>query len=176
MTYIRKELYFIKDFDFSISDPKRKASASASPPILQNKFLIVLHVENHDMGIYCLTGSLRGEITSLFVSKLVDECNAIDAGHFYKFDNTNICDAFSFDVQTYLVGHPGNVFEESIVTLYQLYNIKGKAVKKGILKDEIFISILKCLKESDYLEGNLIIKLQKIYDEETKPLPTKKKK
>lgn len=170
MTYIRKELYFIKDFDFTLTEPKRKGS------IPQDKFLIVLHVENHDKGIYCLAASLRGDGAKRVVPKLVDECNDIDEGHFYKFDHNNICDVFSFDVQTYLVGHPSDVFEESIATLYQLYNVKGKAEKKGLLKDEIFISILKCLKESDYLDGNLIAKLKEIYNQETKSQATPKKK
>lgn len=171
MTYLKKELYLIKDFDFTVSESKKKAT----PPPTQNKFLIVLHVENHDNGIYCLAASLRGEIAKLIVPKLESECNPIDDGHFYKFSHNNICDSFSFDVQTYLKGHPGDVFEQSIATLYQLYNVKGKAEKKGLLKDEIFISILECLKESDYLDGNLISKLKKIHADETKKTSAKKK-
>jgi hypothetical protein len=169
MTYLRKELYFIKDFDFTLTEPKRKG---AKP---QNKFLIVLHVENHDMGIYCLAASLRGPSSSLVVPKLIEECNPIEEGHFYKFNQTAICDSYSFDVQTYLVGHPSDVFEESIATLYQLYKVKGKAQKMGVLKDEVFISILDCLKESDYLDGNLLAKLKKIHAEETKKTSSGKK-
>lgn len=169
MTYIRKELYLIKDFDFTLTEPKRKG---ATP---QNKFLIVLHVENHDRGIYCLAASLRGDVAKLIVPQLTDECNAIDDGHFYKFDTNDVCDVFSFDVQTYLVGHPSDVFEESIATLYQLYNVKGKAERKGILKDDVFTSILDCLKESDYLDGNLIAKLKKIHADEIKKKGNEKK-
>ena len=62
---------------------------------------------------------------------------------------------------------PSNVFEESVATLYQLYNINSKADKKGKVKDDVFLSLLSCLCQSKFLDRNLKARLHAIGEEES---------
>ncbi len=160
MTYCRKELYLLKDFDFNIIEPKKDSTP-------QDKFLIVLDVINNDNGIFCLTTSLTGKNSSLIVPQLISQCTSITNAHFFKFDDCNICDSYSFDLQTYVQGMPSNVFEKSIATLFQKYNVNGKAEKVGKLKDDVFLSLISCLCQSKYLDRNLKKRLHEIGDEES---------
>ena len=162
MTYCRKELYLLQDFDFDIIQNQTKKYEP------QSKFLIVIDVVNNDNGIFCLTTSLRGKNSSLIVPKLTDRCTPMEDTHFFKFDECQICDSFKFDVQTYVQGKPSNVFEESIVTLYQTFNKKLKSENKGSLKNDIFLSLLSCLCQSKFLDRNLKSRIQIIGEQESK--------
>ena len=161
MTYIRKELYLLKDFDFKIDIKKKK---EVKP---QDKFLIVIDVVNNDNGIFCLTTSLKGEISSTYKPLLVNNCNPLKDMHFFKFSDNKICANFNFNTQTYVNGVPSNVFEDSIVTLYQKYNNTGKAKNMGLITKEHFLSLLSCLCQSKFLSRELKARLQQIGEEES---------
>jgi hypothetical protein len=168
MPFSRKELFYIKDFDFQAVDPKRK---SATP---ENKFLIVLDNIENNMGIFCITASLRGKTASLIPPKLTENCQAIEEGHFFTFSDNAVCADYTFDVKTFVRGFPGDVFEESVATLHQAYSMKDKAKKLGTLTHEHFMSVLSCLCESEYLDRKLRKRLREIAEEEAKKVASAK--
>jgi hypothetical protein len=165
MSYQRKELHLIENFDLKLTDGKDTRSQR-----FKDKYLIVLDVENHDKGLYVLTTSLSNK--PYISMQLLDTCNKHDTHHFYKFDCQDICDTYTFKKQTYLSGKRGDIFNLSIAELSNLYKPKYSK-KKGVIKDEVFISILECLKESDFLMGETIKKLESLYNEEVKSLALK---
>lgn len=164
MSYQRKELHHIENFDLKLTDGKDRALR------FKDKYLIVLDVENHDKGLYILTTSLSTKFDVAI--QLTDTCNKLPTHHFYKFECQDICDTYTFKKQTYLSGKRGDVFSLSIAELSSKYRPKHSK-KKGVVKDEIFISILKCLKDSDFLTGETLDRIENLYKEEVEKLALK---
>lgn len=164
MSYQRKELHHIEKFDLKLTDGRERTVR------FKDKFLIVLDVENHDEGLYVLTTSLKSKPEIRI--QLLDTCNKKRLFHYYKFGCNNACDTHSFTDQTFLSGKRGDVFRLSIAKLSELYK-PDYSRRKGTVKDDVFIEILKCLKESDLLENDVRDKIKTIHDEEVAKLAAK---